>query len=226
MASIGANRHRVEPLNGAQARFVVAAGGSLVAPDAVEPIVRVAAGDPRGKKPLDAIQVDPALLSLFCRELNERRKVAGLDKITKSIVEGDRGSTFRRYSEAVIREAAPEVRRFVEERLITPSGAQARITEDSALSLPGVTPDAIDTLVELRLIRRTERADRTLIELSHEVLTKSVAENRQQRLTRSSMEAIAVQRTSKIERIVYATLLIVALLSATLGYFAFCSSRR
>ena len=74
MPSITQNRMRLARMNGAQAlSAVVKPGGRLVSQEVAESIVRFVAG---GSELANA-EIEPALLSLVCRELNTVRQAQG-----------------------------------------------------------------------------------------------------------------------------------------------------
>jgi len=188
MPSLAGNRMRLAALRGDAAVVVTEAGGEALVPGEVgERIVRLvgsvgatrAANDERA---LHELIVDPALLSLFCRELNERRKALDQPSISTSLVEGNRESILADFYERSVSDLGPGVRRLVEDRLITEVGGyRDSLALDNALAMPGVTAADVDALVERRLVRREERDGRTRLELTHDVLTDVVRRSRDRR---------------------------------------------
>ncbi|MET0398176.1 MAG: hypothetical protein ABW277_15350 [Longimicrobiaceae bacterium] len=209
--SVMTNRMRLAPLSGAAALRVTAAGGPALVPPAADPsapgvgeqIVRLVAGD-RGDDravPLDELVVDPALLSLFCRELNERRKALGRASITGDLVEGNREQILAEFYARSVADLDPGVRLLVEEDLLTVGGHRNSAALENALARPGVTAAAVDTLIERRLVRREERDRRSRIELTHDVLTGVVAQSRDQRRAEEEAAAATVRERERAEQL-------------------------
>src|SRR5262249_23924379 len=71
-------------------RVVTGPGGHLVEPDVPDRIVSFVASARRSAvdQTTDAATVDPAILSVFCRELNVTRRNRGLPRITSELVAG------------------------------------------------------------------------------------------------------------------------------------------
>jgi hypothetical protein len=121
-----------------------------------------------------------------CRELNERRRAAGLPVITAELLAGARERILPDFYEQGLRDLPKAVRELVEDRLITGSGHRRAEALDDVLRLAGVTEEAISRLVDRRLLRREERLGIACIELTHDVLT---GVERDSRDTRHAAEA-------------------------------------
>jgi WD40 repeat protein len=188
--SIVFNRFRLCRMNGANALGVVTgAGGHLVDADTAGQIVRFVAGQPEGNEtPLDAIEVEPALLSVVCRELNNKRKAQGAPRITADLLEGNRDKILTDFYERSLESLDPRVQMFIEERLLTTSGFRNSVALEDALVVPGVTPDALDELTDRRLLRIEERSGLPRIELTHDVLTGVIRASRDRRRERETRE--------------------------------------
>lgn len=178
------NRMRLTPLSGEAALEVTRAGGPALVPPADgsgepgvgELIVRlVASEDDDPSVELRRLVVDPALLSLFCRELNERRKKLKRDSITPDLVKGNRNEILAQYYVRTLEGMNPAVRVLVEERLVTVGGHRNSEAWDNAAK--DVGEEALQALIRGRLIRR----DRQRIELTHDVLTGVVTQSRDRR---------------------------------------------
>ena len=90
---------------------------------------------------------------------------------------------------------SPELRRFIEDKLITLSGFRNSEAYENALGTPGITAQALDQLVQCRLLRLEERDGVKRIELIHDVLTGVVRKSRDQRLV------LEKQRQAEQERL-------------------------
>jgi WD40 repeat protein len=221
MPSIHENETRLVPLNGWQALDAVSIPGeTLVEPVLAREIVEIVAAsrrddteDAAGAVPLTSngeltdeskLEVDPALLSMVCRELNIERQRRKEPKITQQITDdllktSGRSILHRFYRECFQslsdRATAPEVQRFVEDELLTPDGYRNMVELVRAqhrLASSGV-PDpaaAIQELIDQRLLRVSERRqDKTKwLELTHDVLCDVVKESRRAREIREAKE--------------------------------------
>ena len=112
--SISRNRMRLTLMNGQQALdAVILPGAELVSREVGEQIVRfvAAAGqrqvraDSAGSREhgLRELDVEPALLSLFCSELNDQRIAQGLSQITADLVEKSSEQILRKLLRGVLR---------------------------------------------------------------------------------------------------------------------------
>lgn len=199
--SLRLNRMALEALSGRAALEVTSVGGEqLVPPDVGERIVRLVAG-PGEQRPLEELTIDPAILSLFCRELNERRLELGRSAITSDLVEGERDRILAKFYEESFAGLAPKVRSFVENKLITASNYRDSIAEETATEVEGVSPDDIEALLRRRLLRREVRDGLARIELSHDVLIPVVRQHRDERKQeaerRSAEERASAERAER-----------------------------
>ena len=94
----------------------------------------------------------------------------------------------------------PRVRVFVEDELITDRGYRDSHDLEDALALPGVTTEALDTLIRRRLLRVDERQNLRRIELTHDVLARVVKESRDRRLMREAEDAANAREQVAIEQ--------------------------
>lgn len=204
------NSFRLEPLHCEEAvRAVEQAGSSLIAhppSDGATPpqspvaraIVERVAGSGQGE---DAT-VDPAILSVFCTELNDARKrraaEGGPSTIDLDLVRSKQSEQIieNYYHRAVV--GTPEVvRRFIEDRLILASGARnsVAVEEVDEARLP---PEAITSLVEeWRILRRevVGRQGQVRLELTHDVLVAPVMADRRARDENERRAAVERQRS-------------------------------
>src|SRR5271166_1205900 len=127
------NRMRLTEMNGRQAYSVVSQPNpELVSSDVAELIVRFVSGvhtdgqngggASESRRPLEQLEIAPAILSLFCRELNEERIDRGLPSITKNLVTGQGVTIISDFYERCVRDMHPAVRRLIEDRLLTKAG--------------------------------------------------------------------------------------------------------
>jgi tetratricopeptide (TPR) repeat protein len=184
--SLGRNRVRLAQLGGQEALEAVARpGAALVSREIAARIVRFAAGVAADLKAPDSelagLEIDPAILGLACRELNERRRARKLPVITTELLAGERERILPDFYQRSLRDVPTAVRRLIEDRLLTGSGYRRAEALDDVLRVPGVTEEALSRLVDRRLLRREERLGIACIELTHDVLTRVVRESRDAR---------------------------------------------
>jgi tetratricopeptide (TPR) repeat protein len=204
MPSLSENRMRLSRMNGEQALDAVSRPGAhLASPSVSRQIVKFVAGGSSNRRlvgngelslaegDLSDLEVEPALLSLFCAELNNRRQAMGLAEITPDLLAGNRETILRDYYERCLEHAHPEVRRFIEDELLTDSGYRENVALERAqrhLAQRGAPADALEDLVRRRLMHIEERLHVRRVELTHDVLTEVVRQSRDERQRQEQAE--------------------------------------
>ena len=193
MPSLGENRTRLIRMNGRRAlEAVINPGGELITAEVGCQVVQfVAGGGQRAPEAgngqsaedgLAGLEVEPSLLSLVCRELNNRRLEHGLSHITSGLLEGNREGILQDFYERCVADQPPAVRAFVEDQLVTDSGLRENIALERAqktLSQRGASPAAIDELVKRRLlVAWRSRLEIQRVEQAHDVLTPVIKKSR------------------------------------------------
>jgi hypothetical protein len=200
MPSITQNRMRLARMNGQQAlAAVMKPGGKLVSQEVAESIVRFIAGGSE----LPNAEVEPSLLSLICRELNNTRIAQGRSEISADLLAGSHDTILAEFYERALADQPISVRKVIEDALLTESGYRESLAEErlvKALSAAGAVPDALATLVNRRLLRIEERLDVRRVELTHDVLCSVVKASREQRLAREAKEAAEQQLAAQKAR--------------------------
>jgi hypothetical protein len=108
MPSITQNRLRLAPMTGSQALEAVRRpGGRLVTEDVAAAIVRFVAG---GAEIVNA-EVEPSLLSLICRELNDKRIAEGRTEISLDLLAGSHATILAEFYERSLADQPAAVRR-------------------------------------------------------------------------------------------------------------------
>lgn len=181
--SIIFNRMRLTPMNGKQAMAVAdQTEGRLMENTVAESVVRLVAGkQSEDGRDLAELRIEPALLSLVCRELNERRLLAGAQTIDAQSVASNREQILQDFIDRSLRRHTSNVRRFIEDKLITVSGYRNSEAYDNAVGIYGIEAEALDDLVQCRVLRVEERDGIKRIELIHDVLTDVLSKSRDQR---------------------------------------------
>ncbi len=185
-------RMRLTPMSGAQAlEAVLAPAGGLIEKESARRIVAFVAArrleDPSlppqstpGTR-LESKEIEPALLALVCFELNELRLSRGKAQIDRELFEFEQQEILSAFYERCFQGLGEQVRVFVEDRLLTSSGYRGTLAVDDALQIPGVSTEAIDLLVNRRLLRVERRLGTPHLELTHDVLTGVVRDSRAKR---------------------------------------------
>ena len=202
MPSITQNRLRLAPMTGRQAlAAVLQPGRGLVSEEVAAAIVRFVAG---GAEIANA-EVEPSLLSLICRELNDTRIAQGRGEISLDLLAGSHATILSNFYERSLADQPPAVRRVIEDELLTASGFRENVAEERVLvsfRAAGAAPDTLAVLVNRRLLRIEERLDVRRVELTHDVLcgvVKASRDLRQEREARDATERLlAEQRTREL----------------------------
>ncbi len=188
MPSITQNRMRLARMTGEQALdAVMKPGGKLVSQEVAEAIVRFVAGGSE----LRNAEVEPSLLSLICRELNNARIGKGRAEISADLLAGSHETILAEFYERALADQPAALRHYIEDELLTESGYRESIAEESvrkAFAGMGAKPDALPTLVDRRLLRIEERLDVRRVELTHDVLCNVVRASRDLRHEREARD--------------------------------------
>ena len=188
MPSITQNRMRLAPMTGEQAlEAVTKPGGRLVSQEVAEAVVRFIAGGAE----LRNAEVEPSLLSLICRELNNARIAQGRSEISTDLLAGSHDTILAEFYERALADQPPGVRHFIEDQLLTESGFRESLAEErvkKAFAAAGAAPDALARLVDRRLLRVEERLDVRRVELTHDVLCRVVGASRDLRREREARD--------------------------------------
>jgi hypothetical protein len=238
MPSISQNRLRLAPMTGDQAlEAVLQPGRRLVSDEVAAAIVRFVAG---GSELANA-EVEPSLLSLICRELNDTRIAQGRNEISLDLLAGSHASILSNFYERALADQPAAVRRIIEDELLTASGFRENVAEENLLrhfQQANAAPDAVATLVNRRLLRIEERLDVRRVELTHDVLCSVVQSSRDQRKAREAQEAAeralvdqrareqAAQRALRRARTIASGCILLAVLALSAAVFAYVSSQR
>ena len=200
MPSITQNRLRLAPMTGQQAlAAVMRPGKALVTEEVAGAIVRFVAG---GAEIANA-EVEPSLLSLICRELNDTRIAQGRSEISLDLLAGTHASILTNFYERSLADQPAAVRRIIEDELLTDSGFRENVAEEKLLSsfaAAGAAPTALATLVNRRLLRIEERLDVRRVELTHDVLCGVVKGSRDVRQEREARDASERQLAEQREK--------------------------
>ncbi len=199
MPAIAVSRKRLLAMNGEGALEVVNQAPHLISPEVAEQVVRFVAKAESGSNLAEAV-VDPALLSVMCSELNEKRRSRGEAMISGHLLEGTRDQILRDFYERAMKDVSLAARRLVEERLILDPGYRDTVALDTLLRDPAVTMEDIDRLISHRLVRIERRGGARRVELTHDLLIGVIRESRDKRHIQEKVEEERTARVAAEER--------------------------
>ena len=236
--SISQNRLRLAPMTGTQAlAAVLEPGKGLVTQEVAEAIVRFVAG---GAELANAV-VEPSLLSLICRELNDARIAQGRREISLDLLAGSHTTILTNFYERALADQPAAVRRLIEDDLLTDSGFRENVAEESLVKRfaeADAAPNTLALLVNRRLLRIEERLDVRRVELTHDVLCGVVKASRDRRQEREAREAterllaeqkereLVARRAAARARQIAAACTVLAAVALIAAVFAYFSSQR
>jgi WD40 repeat protein len=240
------NRYRIGHLNGETAMEVVTqrrratanakgidsapARPPLVDEGVAELIVRTVAPSNQDERPLDGLEVEPALLSILCSELARRRKPGTL--ITRDLVTGSRADIIAGFYDRALANVPPSVRTFVEDQLVTATGFRTSAVVTEALAVSEFTSDLLEELVKKRLLRVLDRHNGKWIEITHDILAEIAVRSRtirqaRQREEEREDEAMLAREAKERRRVRRVVVALASLLLAlgVMGWFSVVQRR-
>jgi WD40 repeat protein len=137
----------------------------------------------RSESAPDHLEVEPAILSLVCQQLDLKRRSRGEQSITVDFVKQSRGQILEEFYESAMRPVQQATRSFVEDHLLDTEGFRTSEPESNLLHHQ-VPLEDISRLIDCRLLHRVEFYHRSHLELSHDVLAPVVRSSRDSRLQR------------------------------------------
>lgn len=203
------NRFRLMPLKGEQAMEVILKpGGHLVDEDVALRIIDFVSSTERSRLQTEVTrahvaqrQIEPALLSVILQELNNRRIQNGQEKITAELVgEAQATEIFHDFYLRGLAGMDGAVREFIEDCLLTSSGARNRIAEEDALTKRGMTSEIIAKLIDRRIVQRETTGSAKWLELTHDTLADVVRADRSENQQRRQMAEAERQRAEAEEQ--------------------------
>ena len=200
MPSVMHNRMRLTRMSGTQAlSAVVSAGRQLVSEAVAGRIIRfVARAHGAGTR---GDEVEPALLSVVCRELNNRRIADGQPQLTTELLDsGAPEQIISEFYERSFAGLAPAVRDWVEDHLLTSGGFRNSEAVEDSERRPGLSRAAIDDLVARRLLRLEDRFGVLRVELTHDVLTSVARTSRDRRALAQAASAASLREAARRRR--------------------------
>ncbi len=221
LPSILRNRLRLLPMSAARAfEAVHKTAPHLVSEELARKIVDFVAGAHENQtgKGISAVSevadasVEPALLSLVCSGLNEKRKAQGKAEFDAELLAGSGQSIISDYYAKSVGDLPERAQRFIENELITERGFRKHCDIDDARSVHGVTDRELRLLVDRRVLRLEPQRGTEQVELTHDLLTPVVREHRERQ-----RERVKVRR-QRVRMAVFGT--VGAVLAALVVVFA------
>ena len=222
MPSLRRNRMRLLPMGPDQAKQAVCNDRTnhLVSEPLAREIVRFLSStatklDPESSADAVGTIIEPALLSLFCRGVNEQRRRDGKRQLDHTLIESAKGTIVLGFYRTSLADQAERVWTFIEENLITEHGYRNSYSVDDAIARGAVTDKELQTLINRHLLRHDHHLGADRVELTHDLLTAAVADERDARRERDRARRERGQRWKMMA--VAATLALVALVFAGLA---------
>jgi hypothetical protein len=233
MRSVMQNRLRIRRMNGKNAfDVVVKPAPGLVENEVAMRLVQLIAyprtpveDGPLSEDQLKELEIEPALLSLVCSELNARRIEHKQAKITTDLLAKSYHDILKTFYNESVANLPPEVRFLIEDRLLTGSGFRTSVALEDALAQTGITQEIIDRLVKRRLLRIEDRLGVRSIELTHDILTAVIRESRDVRLTseaRAEADRLRARQAAQRRKQQITTAVACALALALIATVWFC----
>ncbi|MBP7951552.1 MAG: hypothetical protein KA004_18065 [Verrucomicrobiales bacterium] len=207
--SISRSRLRLKGLNGLQAlEAVEGPGQGILDAGVAQSIVQFVANAPpatgadgESAEWWQQLQVEPALLSIVCRQLDRRRQEQGLEKISTALLEGSHQEILADFYRKSLEGLPDAVPAFIEEQLLTHSGHRDSRAFEDAIAEPGLTRQDLMQLVDRRLLHLEDRAGTSRIELTHDLLTSVIRRSRDARRSLEETEKTAARERALRHRL-------------------------
>ena len=174
-------------------------GGTLVDADVAQRIVSFVAGA-GGQSAARTLEIEPALLSVVCFELNNRRLTEGDARISADLLAGAQDQIIAEFYQRSLADQPEAVAVFIERELLTESGYRDSCAIEDAVRRHAIPVESIQKLVERRVLRQEERFGVLRVELTHDVLAPVVRANRDKRHAAQAFEADREREAARVRR--------------------------
>lgn len=126
------------------------------------------------------ILVEPSILSLFCAELDKKRRIQGLDTISENLIGESGDNIIKDFYIDCLKDFSIDKIEFLESHLLTVDGFRDAVALPNAIKF-GFTEKEISNLTDRRLVRIEEWDGAKRIEFTHDVLCKVALNQKQER---------------------------------------------
>ena len=130
--------------------------------------------------PWEKLEIEPALLSLVCEGLNEKRQIRAQATIDAALLKETGEAIIGDFYQRCIVDVPDKTQRFIEDALITEGGFRNSYPLQDALDQGLLTEPLLRQLVDRRLLRIDHQLGAERVELIHDRLTDVVREHRNQ----------------------------------------------
>jgi pSer/pThr/pTyr-binding forkhead associated (FHA) protein/tetratricopeptide (TPR) repeat protein len=235
MPSILRNRLRLLPMTGEQAfKAIHDTAPHLVEESLAWRIVRfvAAAQDDGTGKPtaiyvaMQELFIEPALLSLVCDGLNQKRKAQEKTAFDEALLTGTGQSIVADFYERSVRDLPDRVQRFIENELITERGFRKPCDLDDARSVHNITDEELRMLENRRLVRIEPNRGTDRVELIHDLLTRVVREHRDQQRVKERAEKQRREQRQKAKTVLTVSAIVLLAILSVAGMFLWSFSQR
>lgn len=184
------NRISLQLLKQKQALEIILGGGAdIISHEVAIQIIQKVTGS-SGFISIDDMpetEVDPAILSLFCNELDKKRISSGLSCITHEIVKEFGSNIISDFYYSVMQGVPATTVDILEDRLLTTDGFRDSMSLNDANHV-GISDNDIDYLISSRIIRIEERMQTKRLEFSHDVLCGTAMKHKEYRKEAKAIE--------------------------------------
>lgn len=191
------NLHPVKRLNGEQALEAVLkpAPSGTISNDVAEGIVRFVASASQTEdednstfyRELQKLEIEPAILSLVCQQLDFKRRSKNEEIISAEFVRQSRDQILEDFYENCMKQVSGQLRYFIEDRLLDAEGFRTSEPESNIKNV-NIQQVEVEKLIDLRLLHRVAHYQRSHLELCHDVLTPIIQQSRNLRKQRLKEE--------------------------------------
>lgn len=165
------------------------------------------------------IEVDSAMLSLFLTELYEKKPL-GQTRLTEDVVKSHGENIISGFYTRVTSNIPEKVVHFLEDNLLTDDGRRDNIPFSKAKDV--ITSEILKYLKEERFIHVFPWNKELRVEYMHDILCKTIAKNRDERLERIKMEK-KEQEIKSMRRKNRITIFSIVLLVLVIAIYYLCS---
>lgn len=207
---------RLLPMNGVVAKkAILSAGKQLIDEITAKKIIKIISETKKYiQVEMENYLVVPALLSVYCQGLNNERIRTSKAKISiENVSEQSRENILENFYKNAIIGISGKIEELIEEELIDGLGFRKSYPKVDSLIDYNVSSFDIDELINRRLIHQIERYGAIQIELIHDVLTKTIKENREKRKKNEQIIKNQVLLSSQRKKIGIFIFCIIVLLS-------------
>lgn len=226
--SIKYSRFRLMPMNGRQAYDVITKTwkDKIDAADAEKIVGFFIQGDEKNTS-YDVMEIEPSLLSQVCAFIDKERIQDGRDKISAEFLNKyPKEKILRSIYDEALAESNEEVKRagniiagkarpvneFIEEKLITDEGFR---TKYSLNEIDNHIKPGIEVLIKKYFLRNDGKA----IELTHDVLTPFIKEDREERRKENALAIEKIKARKRATKIITISLLFSIVAAGMIWYF-------